>query len=487
MSLEKLGQDEWVASVGTRRRQDNALQALIARGQRLPRPLQIVLLTAIPVLLPVFVHNDYILRVGGLIFLYAVLSLGLNVVVGYVGLLDLGYVAFFGVGGYGYALLSSPQFNIHLPTLISVPLLGLAAAGLGFLLGLPSLRLSGDYLAIVTLGFGQIFVQLMTSMNRVQLPGSDQIINLTGGPNGIPDLDRLHILGLSANSVTAYYYILLVSLALTLILIFRLNQSRLGRAWRAIREDALAAEAMGIPTNRLRLQGFAVGAGIAGVAGAIFAAWQQSVFPANFDVTLLITLYAMVVLGGVGSLYGIVIGAFIITALPELLRPGQQIAGMEISQIAFYGGVIALLAIFTRPRWRLIILVAALIVGGMIVHGLAVAVTPGALLIPDETKSLISNLVQHWLAIPADVNLATNLGNLAFFGVVFLLVLLTRLPKRARLIPLLVTLYLLAFVWETRLSKEPSTTNLLLTGALLVMLMNYRPQGLFGQRRVEIA
>ncbi len=486
MSLDKLGQDEWVAQHGARRQQDNPVQALITRWQRLPGLWRAVLLALVPVALPLLIHNDYIIRVGGLICLYAILALGLNVVVGYVGLLDLGYVAFFGVGGYGYALLSSAQFNIHLPTWLSIPLLGLAAAGLGILLGLPSLRLSGDYLAIVTLGFGQIFVQLMTSMNRVQLPNSDQVINLTGGPNGIPDLDRLHLFGLSANSMTAYYYILLASLALALILIFRLNQSRLGRAWRAIREDSLAAEAMGIPTNRLRLQGFAVGAGIAGVAGAIFAAWQQSVFPANFDVALLITLYAMVVLGGVGSLYGMVAGAFVITALPEILRPGQQIAGMELAQIAFYGGVLALLAILTRPRWRLLPILGVLLVGGLVLHGLIATLAPETLLIPDATTSLISNLIQRWLSIPANVNMAANLGNWAFFAVVLLMVLLTRLSKNARIIPLIITLYLSAFVWETRLSKEPSTTNLLMTGALLVMLMNYRPQGLFGQPRVEI-
>ncbi len=487
MSVDKFGQDEWVSQVGTRRRDETRLQLFIRRLRELPRLVQIGLLIALPLALPLLTANDYVLRVAGLICLYSVLALGLNIVVGFVGLLDLGYVAFFGMGGYGYALLSSAQFNIHVPTLISVPLMGLLAAGMGILLGLPSLRLSGDYLAIVTLGFGQVFVQLTTAMNRVQFPGSDQVINLTGGPNGIPDLDRLHVFGLSASSVTAYYYVLLASLVIVLIFVYRLNQSRLGRAWRAIREDSLAAEAMGIPTNRLRLLGFAIGAGIAGIMGAIFAAWQQSVFPGNFDVTLLITLYAMVVLGGVGSLYGMVLGAFVITALPEVLRPGTQIAGMELAQIAFYGGTLALLTILIRPRWRLVPILAALAVGGVIIHAVFAGLAPDALLVPDEKLSLISNLVQHWLPIPLNVPLATNLGNLAFFAVVILLVLLTQVPKNARIFPLIVTLYLLAFVWETRLSKEPSTTNLLLTGAMLVILMNYRPQGLFGQRRVEIA
>jgi ABC-type branched-subunit amino acid transport system permease subunit len=361
----------------------------------------------------------------------------------------------------------------------------LITVGVGFVLGLPSLRLHGDYLAIVTLGFGQIFVQLTTAMNRVFVPWSTQAINLTGGPNGIPGLDRLTILGVRAETETAYYYILLATLGLVLLFVYRLNHSRLGRAWRSIREDALASEAMGIPTDRLRLLAFSTGAGIAGFAGAIFAAWQQSVFPQNFDVALLITLYAMVVLGGVGSLPGMIAGSLVITALPELLRPGTTLGGIEISHILFYAGVLAFLAIFLRSRWRFTLIIGGVIVLGFAVRLLVSSITPEAVTLP-TTGSALSKLMQGWLVIPQNAINATGLGNLAFFVVVGLLVALTRLPRNVRNALLVVVLYLLAFVWETRLSKEPSTARLLLTGVLLVMLMNYRPQGLFGQRRVEI-
>lgn len=481
MSLDKLGKDEWVAQIEHRRRKQNPTVArILERWEKLPRPGQVVLLATVPVLLPIVVHNDYILRVVGLVWLYAVLALGLNVVVGLTGMLDLGYVAFFGVGGYGYALLSSAQFNIHWPTWVSLPLVTLFTVGLGFILGLPSLRLHGDYLAIVTLGFGQIFVQLMTAMNRVYIPGASTPINLSGGPNGIVALDPLHLFGLQAQTVTAYYYLLLLTLAMVLAGIINLNRSRIGRAWRAVREDALAAEAMGIPTNRMRLLAFGVGAGIAGLAGCIFAAWQQSVFPGNFDLPLLITLYAMVVLGGVGSLWGMIAGAFVITVVPEILRPGTRIVGIELQQIVFYGGILALMAIMLRPRRRFLIVLGTVIAGGMIIHLIAGA------LIPTQIVTGASNLIQSWLVIPANSAAATNLGNILFFIVVGLFVLLTQLPTRRRDPLLIVGLYLLAFVWETRLSQEPSTTVLLLTGVALIMLMNYRPQGLLGQRRVEI-
>ncbi|MHB8625121.1 MAG: branched-chain amino acid ABC transporter permease [Aggregatilineales bacterium] len=482
MNLDKLGQDEWVAQVAKRRREQNPTVALVLeRWQKLPRWGQLALLLAVPVLLPVLVHNDYILRVVGLVWLYAVLALGLNVVVGLTGLLDLGYVAFFGVGGYAYALLSSGQFNIHLPTVISLPLVTLLTVGLGFALGLPSLRLTGDYLAIVTLGFGQIFVQLTTAMNRVYVPWSANPIDLTGGPNGIVALDPIHFLSVRAGTVTDYYYLLLLTLIVVMVGLISLNRSRIGRAWRSIREDALAAEAMGIPTNRMRLLAFAVGAGIAGFAGCLFAAWQQSVFPANFDVPLLITLYAMVVLGGVGSLWGMIAGAFVITVIPELLRPGNEFAGIELQQIVFYGGALAMLTRLLRPRRRLLTVLGALVVGGLMIHVIAVALIPAQILIDPP------NVIQRWLVIPADSVTATALGNFAFFIVTGLFVLWTQIRARWRDPVLIVALYILAFVWETRLSQEPSTTVLLLTGVALIMLMNYRPQGLLGQRRVEIA
>ena len=173
-------------------------------------------------------------------------------------------------------------------------------------------------------------------------------------------------------------------------------------------------------------------------------------------------------------------GAFVITVVPEILRPGTRIVGIELQQIVFYGGILALMAIMLRPRRRFLIVLGTVIAGGMIIHLIAGA------LIPTQIVTGASNLIQSWLVIPADSAAATNLGNILFFIVVGLFVLLTQLPTRRRDPLLIVGLYLLAFVWETRLSQEPSTTVLLLTGVALIMLMNYRPQGLLGQRRVEI-
>jgi branched-chain amino acid transport system permease protein len=487
MSTPKIGTDEWVSQVDQRRRQQHPLLAALRAGWgKLPRPIQIALLLAPPALLPLATENTYVLQVMAFVWLYATLATGLNVVVGYTGMLDLGYVAFFGLGGYAYAMLASPHFGLHLPTWVALPVVALITVGAGVLLGMPSLRLTGDYLAIVTLGFGQIFVNLTSVMNRVQVPWAAEPVNVTGGPNGIPNLDRLALFGLEASAVRDYYYVLLGTLAVVILVVFHLNQSRLGRAWRAIREDALAAEAMGIPTRQLRLLSFAIGAGIAGGCGALFAAMQQGVFPSNFDVALLITLYAMVVLGGVGSLPGMIAGALVITILPEVLRPGQQIAGTELNALIFYGGVLAFLAVIIRPRWQLVAILVAVIIGGLALKAGIGIVAPGVLE-PQATGEGLTAVMQHWLAIPDGRRIATQWGNTLFFLGIGLIVALTRLPKWVRPVLLGVVVYCLAFVWETRLSQEPSTTRLLLVGAILVILMNYRPQGLFGQRRVEVA
>jgi branched-chain amino acid transport system permease protein len=473
--METFGRDEWVAQIEARQRRRGRLAAAWARVPPWARLLGFVALAAA---VPHATESDYIIRIAGNFLLYGALALGLNVVVGYAGLLDLGYVAFYGLGGYTYALLSSPQFNVHWPagaTLLVVVVLSLF---FGLLLGSPSLRLVGDYLAIVTLGFGQIFVQLATSFDRVRLPGLDRPVNITGGPNGIVNVDPLTVFGFPLRTVTHHYYLLLVLLVLVLVGIYHLNHSRIGRAWRAMREDALAAEVMGMPTKRLKLLAFALGAMIAGSFGGVFAAWQGSVFPSNFDVTLLILLYAMVILGGLGSLPGVLVGAFILSVVPELLRE------IEISRYLFYGGGLFLLLTLLRPRQHLFWALVGAVGGGYVLKLGAVALWPAVITTPAVSATLLGRAVQAWLIIPPN---ATLVGNLAFGLVVLLLLFLTRTRRAlARLIALIPTLYLLAFVWETRLAIEPSVTRLILLGALLVALMTYRPEGLFGQRRVEI-
>ncbi|MDQ4076872.1 MAG: branched-chain amino acid ABC transporter permease, partial [Chloroflexota bacterium] len=449
------------------------------RLRHLPPLLLLGLLVLLAALVPMVTSNQYVIRVLGNICLFGLLALGLNVVVGYAGLLDLGYVAFFGIGGYGYALLSSEQFGIHLPSLLTVPLIIVLTALFGLLLGSVSLRLTGDYLAIATLGFAQIFVLLALSMDRVGLPWSEEAVNITGGPNGITNLDRIHLLGFQFTSVTDYLYLLLFSLTLVLLALYHINESRVGRAWRALREDPLAAAAMGIPVRRMKLMAFAIGAAIAGLGGSIFAAWQTAVFPSNFDLVLLITLYAMIVLGGVGSLRGAIAGAILLAVIPELLR------GAETARLLFYGALVVGSLVLFRPRWHGVALLGAVILFGLVIAIMADALLPQFLGPPAvPAPSLLGRSVQSWLIFPRN---SVLVGNVAFVVVVGLLMVTSRMRQGMRRFVLLVpTLYLLAFVWETRLAAEPSITRLLFFGAILVLLMTYRPQGIFGQPRVEV-
>jgi branched-chain amino acid transport system permease protein len=476
---QKFGTDEWVAQHDDRRATSRGLKALVERvSGLLPVWGWVIVLVVVGLLLPLLAGNNAVIRVAANIALMGLLALGLNIVVGYAGMLDLGFVAFYGIGAYGYAYLSSDFTGLHLPTFVTIPVVTLVAAGFGLLLGLPSLRLVGDYLAIVTLGFGLIFVQLTTSLTRVNLPGAEDPINLTGGPNGIVNLDELHLFSLSAGDITSYYYVLLIALALGLLAVHHMNTSRLGRAWRSMREDELAAEAMGMPTRRLKLQAFSIGAAIAGFSGALFAAMQGAVFPANFETVSLITLYAIIVLGGLGSLLGVLLGALVMIAVPEVLR------NIELAGLFFYTGVLLTLYATLKPRWQMPLLLLCVAVLGFILKLILVAVAPEALAVETGGDGLLVNTIRDLLAIPAEPRLIGNLG----FGVLIALALIVSRVKRAvyRFALLIPTLYLTAFVWETRLSQEASVTRLLFVGVLLIVLMIYRPQGLLGQRRVEV-
>jgi branched-chain amino acid transport system permease protein len=268
--------------------------------------------------------------------LYVLLALGLNIVVGYAGLLDLGYVAFYALGAYMFGLLASPHLTdsfewigavfpegLHMPLWIVIPA-GAALAGIfGILLGAPTLKLRGDYLAIVTLGFGEII--------RVFLNNLDHPVNITNGPKGLNQIDPLHFWGLNLGrpmevmgfeiaSVTMYYYLFLALVLVSVVICHRLELSRIGRAWMAIREDEIAAKAMGINTRNLKLLAFGMGATFGGVSGAMFAAFQGFVSPESFSLMESIMVVAMVVLGGIGHLPGVILGAVLLSALPEVLR-----------------------------------------------------------------------------------------------------------------------------------------------------------------------
>ncbi len=255
--------------------------------------------------------------------LYVMLALGLNIVVGNAGLLDLGYVAFYALGAYVYAWLASPHFGMHLPFWAVLPM-GAALAGIfGAILGAPTLRLRGDYLAIVTLGFGEI---VRIFMNNLNAP-----VNITNGPQGINLIDPIsigavslnqvhHVGGLSFSSVHQYYYLFLLLTLLVIFVSMRLENSRIGRAWVAIREDEVAAAAMGINTRNLKLLAFAMGATFGGLAGGLFANFQGFISPESFNLMESIMILCMIVLGGMGHIPGVIFGAIVLTVLPEALR-----------------------------------------------------------------------------------------------------------------------------------------------------------------------
>jgi branched-chain amino acid transport system permease protein len=340
------------------------------RSSRVPWLLLALLVLVFPFVASQF-GNSWV-RIADIALLYIMLALGLNVVVGFAGLLDLGYIAFFAIGAYLAGLLASPQFavvieslqmeypaagawllqlvgpavaasGIHWSVWLIVPVAALVAGVAGALLGAPTLKLRGDYLAIVTLGFGEIIRIFMNNLNGP--------VNFTNGPQGINLIDPVRIGGVSLAgeagaggvirlgdwvmpSVNAYYFLFLLLCVATVFISARLQHSRLGRAWIAIREDEIAAKAMGINVRNVKLLAFAMGASFGGVAGAMFAAFQGFISPESFTLTESIAVLAMVVLGGIGHIPGVVLGAVLLAALPEVLRHT-----VEPIQMALFGRV----------------------------------------------------------------------------------------------------------------------------------------------------
>ena len=337
-------------------------------------PLRIIFFALLLLVFPVVASqfgNSWV-RIIDIALLYIMLALGLNIVVGFSGLLDLGYIAFFAIGAYLAGLLASPQFavvieslqmeyptagdwllqlageavaaqGIHWSVWVIIPLAALVAGIFGALLGAPTLKLRGDYLAIVTLGFGEIIRIFMNNLNGP--------VNITNGPQGINLIDPVRIGGVSLAgeagsggvvqvagwsmpSVNAYYYLFLLLCMLTVFMSQRLQHSRLGRAWIAIREDEIAAKAMGIHVRNMKLLAFAMGAAFGGVAGAMFGAFQGFISPESFTLTESIAVLAMVVLGGIGHIPGVILGAVLLAALPEILRHT-----VEPIQMALFGHV----------------------------------------------------------------------------------------------------------------------------------------------------
>jgi branched-chain amino acid transport system permease protein len=282
----------------------------------------------------------YMFRVLDQAGIYILLALGLNVVVGYAGLLDLGYVAFYAIGAYSYALLASPQLGIHIPFWLILPAAPLIAALFGVLLGAPTLRLRGDYLAIVTLGFGEVIRILLNNLDTIT-NGPRGVINIDPAtldvtrlaPKSVADAklllypplpDLIHKLPLTLSSPIQYYYLILILCIGAVFFSYRLEGSRIGRAWAAIREDEDAAQTMGINKTTTKLLAFAMGASTAGFSGVIFSSLQGFVSPESFILLESITILAMIVLGGMGSIPGVVLGAIILVVVPEVLREYAQ-------------------------------------------------------------------------------------------------------------------------------------------------------------------
>ena len=284
-----------------------------------------VALAILPFIIGMGFGNAWI-RMLDFALLYIMLALGLNIVVGFAGLLDLGYIAFYAVGAYIYALLASPHLGtafpdlfpggLHWPLWAILPIGAVVAGVFGMLLGAPTLRLRGDYLAIVTLGFGEI---IRIFLNNLNAP-----VNITNGPKGIAGIDPLakniDLFGYQLHSLYLIYYLFVALAVLIIVVTLRLENSRLGRAWVAIREDEIAAKACGINTRNVKLLAFALGASFGGVAGGLFSGFQQFVSPESFGLFESIMVLCMVVLGGMGNIPGVILGAVVLTVLPELFR-----------------------------------------------------------------------------------------------------------------------------------------------------------------------
>lgn len=279
-----------------------------------------------------FFFSTYQTNIMTTALMYVMLGLGLNIVVGQAGLLHLGYVAFYAVGAYTYALLSH-HFGIGF--WVALPLGALFATIFGILLGFPVLRLRGDYLAIVTLGFGEITRLVLENWNAFSF-----------GPSGIAGIPRPGLFGMEMNlhQATVYLYYLMIILCLfTVFVVNRLQNSRIGRAWVALREDEVACQAMGVNTTRVKLTAFALGSMWAGLAGVIFAAKTTFVNPASFTFLESAMILSIIVLGGMGSILGVVIGAFILILAPEYLR-----AFSDYRMLLF--GIIMVMMMVFRPQ-----------------------------------------------------------------------------------------------------------------------------------------
>lgn len=293
------------------------------------RSIALTLLMSVVVMALPFYGHDYLIDIAVLSGIYIILAQGLNIVVGFTGLLNLGFVAFYAIGAYSYALLNT---RLGMGFWASLPLSVMLVTLSGFILAIPALRLRGDYLAIVTLGFGEIV--------RLVLNNWD---SFTKGPNGIGGIEPPHIFGMQISKLGQFYYFIIIFVLLAVFIIRRVAASRIGRAWIAIREDEIASSSIGINTMSYKLYSFAFGAFWAGLAGVLFAAKMQFVSPESFTFMESVLILCMVILGGLGSIPGVILGAIILVMLPEMLRE------VQLYRMLALGSGLVMLMIF-RPQ-----------------------------------------------------------------------------------------------------------------------------------------
>jgi branched-chain amino acid transport system permease protein len=303
----------------------------------------VVLIPLIPLVDRNASHINFLADAGA----FMLLALGLNIVVGFAGLLDLGYAAFFAIGSYSYAMLASPQFGLHVPFWVMLFVASCIAALFGILLGAPTLRLRGDYLAIVTLGFGEIVPQTFLNLSQY-----------TNGPNGISSLDQPTFFGYAFGfNPVPYFFVMLGLIAFAIWIANNLRVSRLGRAWMAIREDELAAKHMGINTTTAKLSAFALGASFSGMAGVAYASKLQLVSPDQFQFSVSVLVLSMLVLGGMGNIVGVIVGSFTLSLINNFFLPQAtnfaHSAGLNLDftnyRFMLYGVILVTVMLF-RPE-----------------------------------------------------------------------------------------------------------------------------------------
>ncbi len=289
----------------------------------------IIVLLGFPVL--DFAKKNLWVRIIGYAGLYIILGLGLLIHVGMTGLLDLGFAAFYAIGAYTYAFFASDFYGIHLSFWLMLLVGGLTAGFVGALIFLPVLKLRGDYLAIVTLGFGEIVRMLLMNLSKI-----------TNGSQGIIGIDRPYLFGHELTTGTHFYYLIIALIVILIFILNRIIKSRIGRAWLAMREDEDVAELSGINTTWYKLLAFILGAFIGGLGGVVFAAWQGSIFPDNFNLMVSINVLSLIVLGGLGNQYGVIIGALTLIALPDILR------GLSDYRMIIFG-ILLIVMMIVRP------------------------------------------------------------------------------------------------------------------------------------------